>query len=137
MTIRVSAPCNAANITLHPAPADQLANGRDDSSAASADLGRHIWRHSDGTLLTPARGPRHELLASVTGDSMRAGRTASLACAAQVTDVSWLATSTTMPAHTPHERLGKLAPLLVDETASRLLRAKVGAANDRLFALRG
>ena len=39
----------------------------------------------------------------------------SLARAAQMADVSWLADVTTVPANTPHERLGKLAPLLVDE----------------------
>jgi hypothetical protein len=40
---------------------------------------------------------------------------ASFTSAAQAADVNWLANVTTVPAETPHEHLGKLAPLLVDE----------------------
>ncbi|MHB0956010.1 MAG: alpha/beta hydrolase family protein [Pirellulaceae bacterium] len=39
----------------------------------------------------------------------------SIACSAQSDEVSWLADVTTPPASAPHEHLGKLAPLLVDE----------------------
>jgi len=66
------------------------------------------------SLPLAARGTSCWRLLPVTACALVA--LASLACAAQVTDVSWLADVTTMPAHTPHERLGKLAPLLVDET---------------------
>ncbi len=44
----------------------------------------------------------------------------SIACAAQAAEVSWLADVTTAPANPPHEHLGKLAPLLVDEAGQAI-----------------